>query len=110
MHPFGAREAVARVEAAQFGERRASDLARAVGGAVERRIVEDHDRPVRRRVHVEFQVIGAGGETAPESLERVLGGERRAAAMGEQARARCHPSHMIRPDSMARVAGELARG
>ena len=68
-----AREGGARIGLADLVHGEIGDPPGAVGGAVERLVVDDRELAVGREVHVELDRIGAGLQPEPEGLHRVLG-------------------------------------
>ena len=63
------------------------DRAREIRGAVERRIVMDHDDGVAREMDVQLEAVGAEREAVVEGRTCVLGRERAPAAVREHQRA-----------------------
>src|SRR5213594_455386 len=82
--PVRSPEAVPRVETAESGERERAHRTRAVGGAIDQLVVQDHDFPVRRRVHVELEVVRARADAGHEGIERVLRRDTGRPAMAEE--------------------------
>jgi len=60
----------------------------AVGGPVQRLVVQHHDDAVRRAVHVELEAIGARGEPGGERRDGILRLQTRGASVCEETRAR----------------------
>src|SRR5206468_6911401 len=82
------------VDAPQVVRRHRRDRAAAVGGAVERRVVDHRDAAPRGQVHVELDQVAAEGDGVPEGQQAVLGPEGCAAAMRRDPR---HFSDSIKP-------------
>ena len=81
-----AGELGAGIGLADLGQRVLHDRSAAVGGAVERVVVDHDERPVRRDVEVELDRVGALAHAELEALHRVLGGMRGRAAMADDER------------------------
>jgi hypothetical protein len=86
--PAVGREAVARVEPLQLGEREVCDAARAVGRPRDGLVVDEDDRAVGGEPHVGLDHVGAERGGPLEGVERVLGPEAGAAPVGDDERAR----------------------
>src|SRR5438552_9764360 len=73
--------ALACIQLAQLGGRKIADEARAVGGALERVVVNDYEPAVGRKVHVAFDEVTSGGDGGTEGTHGVLRMFRRIAAV-----------------------------
>src|SRR6185503_1513231 len=82
--PTVGREVESGVEALELRERVLGDPAVAVGAALEGRIVRDDELAVAGGMDVELEHVGAPALDRPlEGREGVLGGEQRAASVGD---------------------------
>jgi len=74
-------ESRTRVGFADAREWQGGYSARRIGGAIERRVVDDDGDSISRQVHVELDALGARGERLAKRLECVLGRVGRVAAV-----------------------------
>ena len=86
--PPSGGEAIAGVDRAPARGGPRAHRARRIGGAIERRVVNDHRHAVAREVHVAFDAVAAERQPALERRQRVLGRQLRAAAMRKDQAAR----------------------
>ncbi len=77
---------VARVQLAQLGRGVVAHQAVAVGGALERVVVDDHQAAVRRQVNVAFDEVATRVDRGAERLHGVLWKLRRIAAVAAEKR------------------------
>jgi len=106
------------VDLRQRRERRRRDDRRILRDALERRIVDDDDRSIRRIAHVQLHSVGAFVEREREAPQRVLGRASARSSMTEDPGALCASMHARPENSRYVLAGmwdqdataRLARG
>ena len=92
-------EGVARVELPQLGESHVADTTAAVGGAVDFRVVDDHQLARAALVHIELDDPGTGLQARAKALQGVLGAYPGSPSVGEAhrpvpGRRRSHRTHL----------------